>query len=179
MPSAEEIAHFKIFRVFAGVRRMPSWFSRRLAVGLCLACLCVTGCGQSSNLTGRWFNNDVSIRFRENGTALYNSKATGLVEGRYQYNPKPIAQSGMEPVKNLTVWLPQSGRTLVLNFQLSLLGSDRIQLKPISEAANRSRSRNPSPVVGVVLKRALNESQHSDGLDETPPLASATPELAK
>jgi hypothetical protein len=142
---------------------------------LCLASVGVTGCGKTSQVTGRWFNKDVSIRFRENGTAVYNSKATGLVEGRYQYNPAPLVQTGTEPVKNLTVWLPQPGRTLALNFELKMLGSNRIQLKPIPDGPAASRRREERPLVGVVLKRASEEGQHSDGLDETPPLASATP----
>lgn len=154
---------------------MSPGFSRRIALLSCLACVFATGCGKSSQVTGRWFNKDVSIRFRENGTAVYNSRATGLVEGRYQYDPSPLPPTATEPVKNLTVWLPQPGRTLALNFELKMLGADRIQLKPISEARASSRRRDSSPIVGVVLKRATDESQNSDGLDETPPLASATP----
>jgi hypothetical protein len=158
-----------------GVRNMPAGFSQRVSLLLCLVCVLVTGCGKSSQVTGRWFNKDVSIRFRENGTAVYNSKATGLVEGRYQYDPSPLPPTATEPVKNLTVWLPQPGRTLALNFELKMLGSDRIQLKPISDGPRTSQRRDTSPLVGVVLKRALDESQPSDSLDETPPLASATP----
>lgn len=154
---------------------MPRWLSRPVSLVLCLASLFVSGCGKPPLVTGRWFNKDVSIRFRENGTAVYNSKATGLVEGRYQYNPAPLVPTATEPVKNLTVWLPQPGRTLSLSFELKMLGSDRIQLKPVSDAPKTSRRRDESPLVGVVLKRAADDSQASNGLDDTPPLASATP----
>src|SRR5688500_11024633 len=127
---------------------MPSSFSRHAPLVLCMACFFVAGCGKSSQVTGRWFNKDVSLRFRENGTAVYNSRATGLVEGRYQYDPAPLPPTGTEPVKNLTVWLPQPGRTLALNFELKRLGSDRIQLKPIPDAPQTSRRRNERPRVG-------------------------------
>jgi hypothetical protein len=175
MRRAEAILAKESFDPSAGVRFMPAGFFQRVSLLMCLASVFVTGCGKSSPVAGRWFNKDVSIRFREDGTAIYNSRATGLVEGRYQYDPAPLPPTATEPVKNLTVWLPQPGRTLALNFELKKLGSDRIQLKPISDAPRNPQRRDPSPVVGVVLKRATDESQHSDNLDETPPLVSATP----
>jgi hypothetical protein len=115
---------------------MQPRFTKHLAIIFTLPCLCLTGCGfGSSGLTGRWFNKDVSVRFLENGTVLYNSRSTGVVEGQYQYDSRQPLPTGTQPVKNLTLWLPQPGRVLVLDFELRLLGNERLQLKQISKFA--------------------------------------------
>lgn len=125
---------------------------------------------------GRWYSKDLSIRFRPNGTVLYNSRSTGLVEGQYQYKPTSANFASTKAQKNLTVWLPQPGRTVVLTFELRPLGNDRIQLKQIRE--RNTSQENSNLTVGMVLHRAEDQSTNSNGLEAKAPLVSATPEQA-
>lgn len=141
-----------------------------------LLCVSVSGCGKEAGLMGRWYNKDLSIRFRSNGTVLYNSRSTGLVEGQYQYEPTLAQYASTNSQKNLTIWLPQPANTLVLDFELRELGNDRIQLKPIRETQN-SQSLSNTPV-GMVLKRAEDQSSNTNDLESKPPLVSASPNQA-
>ncbi len=124
-------------------------------------------------LMGRWFNNGISIRFRPNGTVLYNSRATGLVEGQYHYDPQyqPISQA--KAVKNLTVWLPRPGKTLVLEFELRYLGESEIQLRRIPKPRKSRQPLDFSETMAVILSRAPSDDKDSDQLAETEPIASA------
>jgi hypothetical protein len=108
---------------------------------------------------------------------LYNSKLTGLVEGRYQYDPKLIPAAGTVPVKNLTVWLPQPGQTMVLDFELRFLGGDRIHLKRVPKTPpSTTETADLSQTFGTILKRSTDGGESSNGLDDTPPLVSASPD---
>ena len=156
---------------------MPSPRSRLIILLLAIASSSLLGCGlaRQSKLLGRWYNGDVSIRFRENGSLLYNSLGTGLVEGIYRYDHTTLPISSIKPVKNLTVWLPQPGKTLVLDFELRHLGDQRIQLRPIRQKTATAQNSNAVANLGVILKKSALEASDSDGLDTAPPIASANP----
>ncbi len=161
---------------------MRQRFLKWLPIWLSLFCLGFAGCGLShaEKLLGRWSNKDVSMRFRENGTVLYNSRITGLVEGRYRFDPKQPSLANTKPVKNLTLWLPQPKGTQIVNFEVRLLGSDRLQIRPIPPTSAKTRNLDSTRTVAAVLKRAAQDEQNAgdaaqDGFDETPPLVSASP----
>ena len=144
----------------------------RPAVVALLVCLSITGCGgKTSTFEGRWYNKDISIRFRTNGSVLYNSRHTGLVQGQYRYDAKPASLAVSQPVKNLTIWLPQPGEVRVMEFEIRTLGGHRVQLKPIPRTP---RSAN-DPINGLILKRAQDDSG-SNALEESRPLVSASRE---
>ncbi len=157
---------------------MPVRLSRWIVLVFALGSCSLPGCGldRQSKLMGRWYNGDVSIRFRENGSVLYNSLGTGLVEGIYRYDNSALPISSVKPVKNLTVWLPQLGKTLVLDFELRYLGESRIQLRPIPKDSRAASNSNSLADLGVILKKAAPGASDSDGLDTAPPIASANPE---
>ncbi len=156
---------------------MPSRRSRLFLLFLALASSSFLGCGlaRPSKLLGRWYNGDVSIRFRENGSVLYNSQNTGLVEGIYRYDSSALPIASTKPVKNLTLWLPQPGTTLVLDFELRYLGDQRIQIRPIFEKSDAPQDPAALAALGVILKKAASDAPNTDGLDTAPPIASANP----
>ena len=155
---------------------MPNHASWKLLVILTVL-TAMAGCAKDrpTQLMGRWYSNDVSMRFRKNGTVLYNSRNTGLVEGRYEYDASLTSGAQAKPQQNLTIWLPQPGRILVLEFDMRFLGNDRIQMKPIVDERGRSELGALMAGTGMVLKRAADDGQDSNALNETPPLVSATP----
>ncbi|MCA9067927.1 MAG: hypothetical protein KDA84_03340 [Planctomycetaceae bacterium] len=145
-----------------------------LAFALCFP---LTGCGlnQQTKLLGRWYNSQISIRFVENNMVVYNSRTTGLVRGRYQFTPTTQAVANDTPKKNLTLWLPQTGRILVLDYELKYLGDDRLQLTRLPAEWANSQQPSSSPSRAIVLKRALPEEEGSNGFDKKHPIAEATP----
>ena len=157
---------------------MPLRLSRWIVLIFALGSCSLPGCGwdRQSKLMGRWYNGDVSIRFRENGSVLYNSLGTGLVEGIYRYDHTALPISSIKPVKNLTVWLPQPGKTLELDFELRYLGESRIQLRPLPKNSGGDANSQSLAVLGVILKKSPPEASDADGWDKAPPIASANPE---
>lgn len=139
---------------------------RHCSAALVLFCLLLGGCSTAEeDLQGRWFNGEVSIRFRPDGTVLYNSRLTGLVEGVYEYHPHPVTQTSIEPVENLIVDFP--GRQLRLDARFA--GRTRLRL---TEMPAEGQAANAIPSVAL-LKKADPRTDRGDGLDSRTPLATA------
>jgi hypothetical protein len=118
--------------------------------------LCIVQCSCSATpreqLQGRWYNEALSMRFRPDGSLIYNSTETGLTTGRYYFSGEMRPEAYDEPVANLTVDLVRGNKVVRSQLEAQFVGSERLRLQPVSE------QRSPANDVGlVVLKRAESD----------------------
>lgn len=132
-------------------------FVRRTA--LAVLCLCFAGCTGTpqQHLVGRWYNDEVSVRFRPDGTLVYNSVSTGLVTGRYYFDGEVRDLSAGTAVPNLTLDLVVEGRISRRQHELQFLGDERMRLQPANEIA-RGLPSDGIPNVIVLRKAAADDT---------------------
>lgn len=106
--------------------------------------------GPREKLVGRWYTSDTSIRFRSDGTVVYNSPR-GLAVGRYFFDETPRDITSTAPHPNLILELVRKDQQLRLDFEVEILSQDRIRLTEIRPATARQGSLVAS---FKVLKRA-------------------------
>ncbi len=126
----------------------------------------LSGCGPQSDLHGRWFNGDLSLRFLPDGHVVMNSRTTGLVRGVYVYEPLPtsaLASTDLQP--NLQLYFADRQ----INLQAVHVGSQRLNITEVFANAPRNPLRAKQ-----ILKKAPPEEERSMQLEERRPLASAT-----
>lgn len=124
----------------------------------CLLIFIMNGCQGSSEqqLVGRWYSNELTIRFFPDGRVLMNSPA-GRAKGTYYYNPWTRRSSPHEPVENLVLDVERGNNSLRLGYEVELISQERLRLydlnrPPRQPPANLS---NFSPTyISYVLKRA-------------------------
>lgn len=92
------------------------------------------------HLQGRWYNATTSIRFREDGSVIYNSVSTGLTTGRYHFDGQLRPESANRPVNNLTLDLVVNGRTERWPLEVQFLGDERLRLRPLRTRRRGGRS---------------------------------------
>lgn len=116
-----------------------------------LILLVLAGCQQSpqQKLIGRWYNDDMSIRFREDGRVFLNSRS-GRVEGRYEYTGTQ-ASSAQSASQNLVLDVIRDGQQRRLYFDADFLGVDRLRLSDLTPKARRTTERAPE---FAVLRRS-------------------------
>ncbi len=116
-----------------------------------------SGCYQTpqQKLIGRWYNGDMSIRFRPDGSVVYNS-GSGLSRGRYDFQPTGFAAGSQSGVRNLVVETQGRGRRSRYEFEAVFLAHDRLRLHDLSP--HSSNATNESIHQFALLKRA-SESQ--------------------
>lgn len=114
------------------------------------------GCSQTreQQLVGRWYNENMSIRFQADGSVLMNSRA-GRATGRYEFHPQSDA---LAKDANLVLNVVRDGRQLQLKFHADLIARDRLRLSDLNERSSRSR---PSQSIAefTMLKRAVEEAR--------------------
>lgn len=134
-----------------------SVFCRTLLPAILWGLICATsGCSTTpqSELHGRWFNSEMSIRFRTDGTVIFNS-TQGLATGRYFFDGEQRPEASEEPVPNLTMDLQRNGEVFRVLYELEFLGSRRLRITPVESLGRGRPSDNITPI--VILKRAENE----------------------
>ena len=107
----------------------------------------LSSCAKSpqESLVGRWYNSDMMIRFREDGSVLYNSRA-GRAVGRYVYDGAARQLSKDDTPYNVTLDVLMNNRRVQLDLRVEFLGNDRLQLQeltirsPGNDPVNVSRS---------------------------------------
>ncbi len=126
----------------------PSCPAHALAI---LCCCWLSSCSATpqEHLQGRWYNEALSMRFRPDGSLIYNSTETGLTTGRYTFSGEMRPEAGDEPVANLTVDLVRGNKVVRSQLEAQFVGSERLRLRSISE-----RRSTANDVGIVVLKRA-------------------------
>lgn len=129
--------------------------SSLLFLAAALLSLSAAGCGTSAvdQLHGRWFNSSNSIRFNPDGTALWNSQVNGRLTGTYSFSGEARSASVAQPVRNLTLNLSGPSRTVTGTFEVQLLGSARMRITQVTDAAS-IRLLDP-----MLLKRAGAEDK--------------------
>lgn len=128
---------------------------------LLLAAVCgsLSSCSASpqEHLQGRWYNEELSLRFRPDGSLIYNSTATGLTTGRYFFTGEMRGEAYDEPTPNLTMDLVRGSKVVRSQLEVQFLGSDRLR---IHTAADTDRAARTDSEI-VVLKRAEDDGNSS------------------
>ena len=128
--------------------RVAAWSSILVALASCSAT-------PQESLHGRWYNESMSIRFRVDGTVIFNSRSAGLRSGRYFFDGeiRPVADD--ELVTNLTLDLVDGDQVVRREFEVQLLGRERLRMTPVDD----SRSGRPSDRLRsvVVLKKSTDD----------------------
>ena len=129
-----------------------------LSAALCISAL-AAGCAVSpqDHLQGRWFSESMSIRFRPDGSVIYNSLTTGMTTGRYYFDGELRPEASTTPISNLTLDLSVNGRPQRWVFEVQFLGKERLRLQPV-RADRRNRAADDFPSVFVLSKAADDDT---------------------
>lgn len=135
----------------------------RMLLVLCAAAVVsVSGCSMSpeQQLIGRWYNSGQSIRFRDDGGLVWNSKQ-GLAIGRYYFTGELRSTTANQGVQNLTIDVVRNERRFQLPLEVRFLGHDRLELR-----GQRLQAGNSSDAISfqtVLLKRANRQDDTATG----------------
>lgn len=126
---------------------------------LVLLGLIVLACGCTATpqeqLQGRWYNDATSIRFRSDGSVIYNSATTGLTSGRYFFDGHLRTEATGTPVPNLTLDLVRDGQIERRQLEVRFLGDQRLRLQSVETVARGRPSDGIATL--MVLRRAADE----------------------
>lgn len=128
------------------------------AHALAILCCCwLSSCSATpqEHLQGRWYNETLSLRFRPDGSLIYNSTATGLTTGRYFFNGEMRPEADDQPVANLTLDLVRDNKVVRSQLEVQFLGSERLRVRSAAETDRRRMAENGPGI--VVLKRATDD----------------------
>lgn len=90
-------------------------------------------------LLGRWFNSQNSIRFKDDGTLVWNAR-TRRAYGKYWFTGEPRNPTINQPQPNLTLQLVTADGDAVSQYELEFLGSDKLRLQPVQPNARVTRN---------------------------------------
>ena len=110
------------------------------------------------SLHGRWYNEAMSIRFRVDGTVIFNSRSTGLQVGRYFFDGEVRPVAGAEPIANLTLDLVDNDSVVRREFEIQLLGKERLRLTPV---LTTSQGRPSDGLRRVVVLKKSTDAENS------------------
>jgi len=118
-----------------------------------LMLLPASSCTQSpqEKLLGRWYASNMSLRFREDGSVVYNSPV-GLAMGRYFFDPTPKPISSRGQYQNLLLDVVRHNEHVQIPFELEMLSQSRIRLveiQPVAENREGTLGRNRKFVILV------------------------------
>lgn len=125
---------------------------------LFLVCGTLAGCelDPEKKLLGRWYNSDMSIRFRPDGGVILNTRA-GRAVGRYYYDGTSRPASSGKLHENLVLDVVRNGQRLRLSFEVEVISANRLRIYDLN---NRVRAGDrPDRVSAMVLKRAADDDQ--------------------
>ena len=113
---------------------MTSPRTRRLIAPLfCLLAVTCCSCMETpqEKLIGRWYNSQNSIRFKDDGTLIWNAR-TRRAYGRYWYTGESRASSTNQLQPNLTFQLATSNGEIVSQYEMQYLGVDKMRIQPVN-----------------------------------------------
>lgn len=96
---------------------------------LLAATMSLCGCYQSpqQKLLGRWYNADMSIRFRSDGVVLFNN-LDGMAKGRYVFSEEPQVAGKSTMHRNLVLDVVRNGKRELYSFDATFLADDRLRI---------------------------------------------------
>ena len=111
----------------------PFRHRRLLAPLICLLAVTCCSCMETpqERLIGRWFNSQNSIRFKDDGTLVWNARRRKAY-GRYWYTGESRAISTNQVQPNLTLQLVSAENEILAKYELQFLGDDKMRLKPVN-----------------------------------------------
>lgn len=126
--------------------RMSGWLSCAVLM------LSLTGCQQTpqQKLIGRWYNDEMSLRFRADGRVLLFSRS-GRAEGRYVF-AETQSNSAQSVSENLVMDVIRDGKARRMVFDADFLGTDRLRLSDLTPKSRRTF--DPAPEFAV-LRRSV------------------------
>ena len=101
---------------------------------LLVATVVVSGCDDKRKLVGRWDMGRSNFYFRGDGVVFYLSSAKTRYQGRYYYDDSTdpaILRTDLAEING-------NGRPFTLEFQVTYLGADRLQLVSSNNGQRRS-----------------------------------------
>lgn len=124
-----------------------------LFCGLLGATLVQSGCAKSPSdlLIGRWFSDEMTIRFREDNSVIWNSRR-GLAKGRYEFSGKTRGIQNEELKPNLFMDIIVNDEREQMRFEVTFIGQDRLK---VDWVANDSTERQYSQ--SLLMKRAKDD----------------------
>ncbi len=142
-------------------RKSPSW----LAVLCALLITTVCGCSQTPQeaVLGRWYNGDMSLRFRPNGTVVWNTRQ-GMAQGKYSFVGDVPRWASESTTVRIRLDVTRNGQAIQPTLDLQFVGSDRMRVIPSTQAQTRATDR-----LQAVLKRAQSESETATASAATAP----------
>jgi hypothetical protein len=130
--------------------------NRRVALAaiLSLAACTLSGCqlSREQQLMGRWYNSNVSIRFRPDGSVLLNTEG-GRAVGRYYFDGSVRRQSSDKPRENLVLDVVRNNERLRMSFEIEMISATRLRMYDLSNGLRVNR-RGDTIEFMTVLKRA-------------------------
>lgn len=110
----------------------------------------LTGCQQTPHqqLMGRWYNDEMSIRFRNDGRVLLFSRS-GRLEGRYVF-AGTTANHALGKQENLVLDVIRDGKPRRMVFDAGFLGGDRLRLTDLTPQSRRTI--DPAPEFAILRR---------------------------
>lgn len=130
------------------------WF--RGAGVVCLLLLTVvSGCNETPQqaILGRWYNGDMSLRFRPNGTVVWNTRQ-GMAQGRYSFVGSVPRWASESTTVRVRLEVVRNGEAIQPTLDLQFVGADRMRMIPGAQAQTQATDR-----LQAVLKRAQTEAE--------------------
>lgn len=145
-------------------------FSRSFAVLCAVLIATVSGCSQTPQeaVIGRWYNGEMSLRFRANGTVVWNTKR-GLAQGRYAFVGTVPRWATEGTIVRVRLDVVRDGQTIQPTLDLQLVGTDRMQVTPGVQAQTQATNRRQA-----VLRR--DQSKTEAATTATIPASSTRPD---
>lgn len=117
-----------------------------------LLMMSLSGCQQTpqQKLIGRWYNDEMSIRFRPDGRVLLFSRS-GRAEGRYVF-AETQSNNALTKAENLVLDVIRDGKPRRMIFDADFLGVDRLRLSDLTPQSRRTT--DPAPEFAI-LRRSV------------------------
>jgi hypothetical protein len=118
----------------------------------------ISGCNETTReaVLGRWFNGDMSLRLRKDGSVVWNTRQ-GLAQGRYKF----IGDVPRWATENTTVRLQldvvRNGQPLQPMLDLQFIGGERVRVGAVSQGPVRAADR-----AHAILRRAAGAEASAD-----------------
>lgn len=136
-------------------RHFSKTSARWIAILCVLLIATVSGCNKTPQeaVIGRWYNGDMSLRFRSNGTVAWNTPQ-GMAQGRYVFVGQVPRWASENTMVRVRLDVTRNGQAIQPMLDLQFVGTDRVRIISSTQAQTRAANRPQ-----VVLRRAQTESE--------------------